>query len=96
MEAQSWNEEGEPIPGLSKVIGSSLASVLSILLMGKVSLERPCSGNFSRRSICLWVSHLDGFRDRYSGAVTVRTEAGDLNSLQISSKAPPSEETQDQ
>lgn len=38
MEAQSWNEEGEPAQGLSKVVGSSLASVLSIVLMGKVSL----------------------------------------------------------
>lgn len=35
MEAQSWNEEGEPTRGLSKVVGSSLASVLSILLMSK-------------------------------------------------------------
>lgn len=40
MEAQSWNEKGEPTRGHSKVVRSSLASVLSILLMGKVSLRK--------------------------------------------------------
>lgn len=40
MEVQSWNEADEPTQGLSKVVGSSLASVLSILSISKLSLVK--------------------------------------------------------
>lgn len=96
MEAQSWNEEGEPNGGLGKVVGSSWLQFFPFCSWARRLWERPRSGNFSRGSIYLWVSNLDRLRDRYSGALTVRIEAGDLNSLQISSKAPPSEEARDQ
>lgn len=79
-------------PGASaRQSGALQLQFLAFCSWAKCLRERPRSGNFSRRSICLWVSNLDRLGGCFSGGPTIRTEAGGLNPLQISSKAPPSE-----